>query len=879
MIHRNGQMCHKLNKHVLSTTLVLCTITINGCTASNSKGCYLPSESINSYLSQPGNIIIGGIFRIYMYAAYSDFHFTTKPLDLKCSEVSIQHYQTMHALKFAVEEINADFELLPNVTLGFQMFETCITIRRAAQGALSLLSGGKGITPNYHCYNGAPLAGVIGDSASPRSIIMAQILGLYRYPQVRNPILSQRDLFPSFFRTIPSDEFQMRGLAQMVAYFGWSWVGILANDDDYGQFGLQVVKQELTYVGVCVAFSETILTGQSNMNAPHIVQVIRESSAKVVIVIAADHKFITVVEEMYKQNVTGTIWVASEGWATSTLLLEKRFQSVLKGTVGFAIHSGHLPKFSEYLSSLNPSTYPHDSYIMEFWEKVFSCKWPNQENISTRMGNATFEICTGNEKLDNLLTPQDPRLSLNIYTAVYALAWSLHNLLYCTPGTGPFYHGTCANISSLHPWQLLHYVKNTNFKTKDGTHIIFDANGNPPAIYDIINWHLNGKGSLEQFTVGSYTLDHPDSKTLQIVSNGIIWARDNTEVPISMCSPSCPSGFRKMILPGKSACCYDCARCPYGHISNQTDAVECHPCSWDTWPNLQQDRCLPRATEFLSYEEPLGYSLTAASMFSSLFPLIILAVFIYYQKTPIVRANNYSLSCLLLLSLFLCFLCSLGFIGYPQPTQCLLRQVAFGMVFALCISCVLAKTITVVIAFNATKPGSRLRKWTGINVSYCFIVFCLFFQLFLCVMWLTFSPPFTELDTSTNPGVIIVNCNEASLTAFWCMLGYLGLLATISFIVAFLARRLPDSFNEAKFITFSMLAFLSVWVSFIPAYLSARGMYTVAMEVFAILSSSWAVVICIFTPKCFIILFRPNMNSKEHLTFPQNCDRTLALVL
>ncbi|XP_041441595.1 vomeronasal type-2 receptor 26 [Xenopus laevis] len=337
-------------------------------------------------------------------------------------------------------------------------------------------------------------------------------------------------------------------------------------------------------------------------------------------------------------------------------------------------------------------------------------------------------------------------------------------------------------------------------------------------------------------------------------------------VPISMCSPSCPSGFRKMILPGKSACCYDCARCPYGHISNQTDAVECHPCSWDTWPNLQQDRCLPRATEFLSYEEPLGYSLTAASMFSSLFPLIILAVFIYYQKTPIVRANNYSLSCLLLLSLFLCFLCSLGFIGYPQPTQCLLRQVAFGMVFALCISCVLAKTITVVIAFNATKPGSRLRKWTGINVSYCFIVFCLFFQLFLCVMWLTFSPPFTELDTSTNPGVIIVNCNEASLTAFWCMLGYLGLLATISFIVAFLARRLPDSFNEAKFITFSMLAFLSVWVSFIPAYLSARGMYTVAMEVFAILSSSWAVVICIFTPKCFIILFRPNMNSKEHLT-------------
>ncbi|OCT90667.1 hypothetical protein XELAEV_18019284mg [Xenopus laevis] len=181
------------------------------------------------------------------------------------------------------------------------------------------------------------------------------------------------------------------------------------------------------------------------------------------------------------------------------------------------------------------------------------------------------------------------------------------------------------------------------------------------------------------------------------------------------------------------------------------------------------------------------------------------------------------------------------------------------------VACVLAKTITVVIAFKATKPGSRLRKWTGVKVSYCLVLFCVSFQLLVCVIWLIFSHPFLELDIDTKPGVIIVNCNEGSSTAFWCMLGYLGLLATTSFIVVFLARRLPDSFNEAKFITFSMLAFLSVWVSFIPAYLSAQGMYTVAMEVFAILSSSWAVVGCIFVPKCYIILFKPNMNSREFI--------------
>uniref|UniRef100_A0A6I8RYM1 G-protein coupled receptors family 3 profile domain-containing protein n=1 Tax=Xenopus tropicalis TaxID=8364 RepID=A0A6I8RYM1_XENTR len=682
----------------------------------------------------------------------------------------------MQALIFAVDEINSDPDLLPNITLGYHIYDTCITVRRSAQGALWMLSGGQEITLNYHCHQEAPLAGIIGDCGSTRSILMAEMLGLYRYPQISyfasSPVLNNRDQFPSFFRTIPSDEFQMRGLAELVSSFDWTWVGLLANDDDYGQFGMQMVKQEVIIAGGCFAFIENILTGLPNRNAPHLAQVIRESSAKVVLVISPDSDFVIVLEELIRQNATGTIWVGSEAWANSALLSDERFQQVLVGAVGFSIHGGQLPKFTKYLKSLHPFKDSHDSFVREFWEEAFLCKWLNQKNATELTNNELH------------------RSSLNVYTAVYAMAQALHNLHQCTPGIGPFLNGSY------------------------GGQVSFDATGNPPAVYDVVNWRASVGGKMDQIVVGSYDLNSANGKTLN--------------VPISKCSPSCLSGFRKVILPGKPLCCYECARCPQGQISNITDAAECNPCSWDTWPNLQQDRCLPRPTEFLSYGDPLGYSLAAISVFSSLIPLGVLGVFIYHKKTPIVRANNYSLSCLLLLSLFLCFLCSLGFIGYPQPEKCLLRQVAFGMVFALCISCVLAKTITVVIAFNATKPGSRLRKWTGIRVSYGVILLCALNQLTIC------GSPF----------------------AFWCMLGYLGLLASISFIVAFLARHLPDSFNEAKLITFSMLAFLSVWVSFIPAYLSARGMYTVAMEVFAILSSSWALVISIFVPKCFIVFER-----------------------
>uniref|UniRef100_A0A1B8XXF9 G-protein coupled receptors family 3 profile domain-containing protein n=1 Tax=Xenopus tropicalis TaxID=8364 RepID=A0A1B8XXF9_XENTR len=373
--------------------------------------------------------------------------------------------------------------------------------------------------------------------------------------------------------------------------------------------------------------------------------------------------------------------------------------------------------------------------------------------------------------------------------------------------------------------QLLHYVKKVRVTLSSGRELFFDKNGDPPAVYDIVNWKGTPNGTIKQVNVGSYDTAASFGQVFTLNKSAISW----------------PAGIL------------------------QVHSIDCFKCLWDEWPNGHKTRCMQKNIEFLSYEDPLGAGLAATGITSSLVPVIILKLFMKYKTTPIVKANNYSLSCLLLSCLPLCFLCSLAFIGYPQQEKCLLRQAAFGLVFALCVSCILAKTVMVVFAFMATKPGSRLRKWTSPIVSYMIIAICFALQCILCISWLLQAPPFPQYDIQTKPGVIIIECNNGSATAFWCMLGYLGFLAAISFSVAFLARRLPDNFNEAKFITFSMLAFLSVWVSFIPASLSAQGKYTEAMEIFAILSSSWALVVCMFFPKCCIIKFRPNMNSKKQL--------------
>ncbi|XP_034261753.2 G-protein coupled receptor family C group 6 member A-like [Pantherophis guttatus] len=336
-------------------------------------------------------------------------------------------------------------------------------------------------------------------------------------------------------------------------------------------------------------------------------------------------------------------------------------------------------------------------------------------------------------------------------------------------------------------------------------------------------------------------------------------------LPISVCNDPCSPGSWKKGLEGKQFCCYDCVPCPEGKISNKKDMDDCFQCSEDHYPNKEKKGCILKLVVFLTFEETIGIGLASAALCFFLLTSWLLGIFIKHRDTPIVKANNRSLTYTLLVSLLLCFLSSLLFLSQPGKVTCLLRQPTFGITFSVAISTVLAKTITVVVAFMATKPGSQMRKWVGKKLAFSIVLFCSLFQICICTIWLFSFPPFPELDMHSELQEMILQCNEGSTFFFYCVLGYMGILAIASFIVAFFARKLPGSFNEAKFITFSMLAFCSVWISFFPAYMSTKGKAMIAVEVFSILASSAALLGCIFLPKCYIIVFRPELNHRGQL--------------
>ncbi|EDL07470.1 vomeronasal 2, receptor family protein isoform X2 [Mus musculus] len=764
--------------------------------------------------------------------------------------IAASEYEILLIMFFATDEINKNPYLLPNITLIFTIIGGhCHDLLGGLDEAYTQINGRVKFV-NYFCYSDdSCLIGLTGPSwKTSLKLAMDSSMPMVFFGPF-NPNLCDHDRLPHVHQVAPKDSHLSHGMVSLMFHFTWTWIGLVISDDNQGIQFLSDLRKEMQRHGICLAFVNMIPENmQIYMTRATIYdKQIMTSSAKVVIIYGDMNSTLEISFRRWEDLGAQRIWITTSQWDVITN--KKDFTlNLFHGTVTFAHYKGEIPKFRNFMQTINTDKYPVDiSHTILEWN-YFNC---SSSKNSSKMDHFTFNNTlewTALHKYDMALSEE----GYNLYNAVYAAAHTYHEHFLqqaeSQKRADPKRDFTeCQQVSSL--------LKTRVFTNPVGELVNMMHGENECTEYDIfIIWNFP-QGLGLKVKIGSYLPCFPQSQQLHI-SDDLEWAMGGTSVPSSMCSMTCTAGFRKIHQKETADCCFNCVPCPENEVSNETDMEQCVMCPDDKYANIEQTHCLQRTVSFLAYEDPLGMALGCMALSFSAITTLVLVTFVKYKDTPIVKANNRILSYILLISLDFCFLCSLLFIGHPTQVTCILQQTTFGVFFTVAVSTVLAKTITVVMAFKLTTPGRRMRGMMMTGAPKLVIPICTLIQLVLCGIWLVTSPPFIDRDIKSEHGKTVILCNKGSVIAFHFVLGYLGFLALGSFTVAFLARNLPDRFNEAKFLTFSMLMFCSVWITFLPVYHSTRGKVMVAVEVFSILASCAGLVGCIFFPKCYVILIR-----------------------
>ncbi|XP_027808853.2 G-protein coupled receptor family C group 6 member A isoform X2 [Marmota flaviventris] len=761
-----------------------------------SQPCQTPDDFVA--VTSPGHIMIGGLFAIHEKMLSSEDQ-PRRPQIQKCVGFEVSVFLQTLAMIHSIEMIN-NSTLLSGVKLGYEIYDTCTEVTAAMAATLRFLSkfNCSRETVEFQCdySNYMPrVKAVIGAGYSEITMAVSRMLNLQLIPQVSYEstaeILSDKIRFPSFLRTVPSDFYQTKAMAQLIQKSGWNWIGIITTDDDYGRLALDTFAIQAAANNVCIAFKEVFPAFLSDNTIEvrinqTLEKIIAEAQVNVIVVFLRRFHVFNLFNKAIERNIH-KIWIASDNWSTATKIITIPNVKKLGKVVGFTFRRGNISSFHAFLQTLH--TYPNDNNkpLREYAILFSDCEHVKDSDLSQCISNRSQGTLTYKVKEDvkrNFFMRNDflwhytePGLIHSIQLAVFALGYAIRDLCQARD---------CQNPNAFQPW----------------------------------------------------------------------------EQTLSKCSKECSPGEMKKTTRSQHICCYECVSCPENHYSNQTDMDHCVLCNNEThWAPVRSAMCLEKEVEYLNWNDSLALLLVALSLLGIIFVLAIGIIFTRNLNTPVVKSSGGLVVCyVILLCHFLNFASTGFFIGEPQDFTCKTRQTLFGVSFTLCISCILMKSLKILLAFSFDPNLQNFLKFLYKPIPIIFT--CTGIQVIICTLWLIFAAPTVEENVSL-PRVIILECEEGSTLAFGTMLGYIAILAFICFIFAFKGRKLPENYNEAKFITFGMLIYFIAWITFIPVYATTSGKYLPAVEIIVILISNYGILCCTFFPKCYVILCKQETNTKS----------------
>lgn len=231
----------RMNCILFLSFLLLCA------TASNIyERSLVPRAATRSVARMDGDIIIGALFSVHHQPSAENVAERT------CGEVREQYgIQRVEAMFHTLDRINADPNLLPNITLGCEIRDSCwhssVALEQSIEfirdSLISLREDGDGSkwcndgTPyNQPVATKKPIAGVIGPGSSSVAIQVQNLLQLFNIPQIAYSAtsidLSDKTLYKYFLRVVPSDTLQARALLDIVKRYNWTYVSAVHTEGE-----------------------------------------------------------------------------------------------------------------------------------------------------------------------------------------------------------------------------------------------------------------------------------------------------------------------------------------------------------------------------------------------------------------------------------------------------------------------------------------------------------------------------------------------------------------------------------------------------------------------------------------------------------------------
>ena len=805
------------------------------------------------------DFVLGGLFPVH-----------TSSLDgnSRCGVIrSERGLERMEAMLYALDLINNNATLLPNVTLGYDIRDTCNSESVGLDESIEFEVGESAActshqVPNQNStMNILPITAVIGASASAVTVPVATLMRLFTKPQVSyassSPILRNREKYSYFFRTVVSDEQQARAMVDLVLHYKWMRVSTIYANDFYGNPGIAEFRSLADAKGVCVDVDERLNAGFNSADYRVVAQKLLRSSANVVILFASQDmalKLFTALNET--QHDRRFLWIASDAWARSSSVVSQ-FNEFLTGLFGFVPLTKHDPDFDDYFSLLTLDNNKRDPWFPDFFEIVFNC----QVNVTCNHSQPVTEH--QGYKQGNFI----PLVIDSLYSVAHALNDFLNDN--CDqPVTWYRDNQTCAGQRKNFDGSTLRdYLQNVSFTSPTGNVVEFDSNGNIRGSYEILNYQqiIDETGGVrhEFVSVGEWSASglSLSSRHLQFGLNEDGPVLSPVESHCTFCGPG------KVRREVDTACCWICDNCLGGNFSNGTSNLVCLQCEEFTWGNnpfTGSNSCVVLEESYLKYDQPFSIALTVMSISGILLVLAVVIVMSIFWSTPIMKSSGREHMIMLLVGITISFLLTSVFITKPSDGVCVLRIYGHWLTFSFILGSLLVKLIQILRIFLREEVTQL--KCTGPGWQIFFVVLILAGESVLVIISICVTPFFverTQVKSSLDFPTVYLSCQSPHVAIFSIIVIYDSLIIVACNVLAVMAVKFPRNYNEARYIASATLALGLIWISFIPTYITTVYEYRDGATSFALNLSAFVILVCFFGPKMFVMVFLPSRNIPE----------------